>query len=186
MFNVAKAGVLLLCILLALCALCGCANGAKSDASAQEFTAIHEKWEKVIHNDKGYVARIDIGSYVSQPIHSSTATVLNDVTIEQKEQFDSLLEILSNQTVEFKAVPTDLDTYMSYINSKAGKQMVSISFFDSNEQKILKINVYEDSTADIFEPAINPEEEEVWRCTCHAVFNEQIYETIKAEFSSVN
>ena len=67
-FNVAKTGMLLLCILLTLPMLIGCANELLEN---QELVQIAQEWESVIQNENCDIAKIRITSLVVQSPYSS-------------------------------------------------------------------------------------------------------------------
>ena len=191
-FNVAKIGVLLLCILLTLPMLTGCANELleqKDDAviKQEQLEQVEDKWDAVIENKDDYVAKIEISVYITQSMTSSTGMITQDITIDDSNIIDSLLSVLAMPEIEYEPFPSDveqLDQYIDYVNSRAGKETVAISFFDKDGQKILRLLVYEDYLGSMYKPSINPSGYEVWEGVYYLTFSEQIFDLLKSIYDN--
>jgi len=186
-FNVAKIGVLLLCILLVIPMMTGCANESfeqvDTEVDEQELLVqVEKKWNAVIENIDGYVAKIEIAAYVSQSMASSFGVITQDITIEDSNVIDSLLAVFDMPEMKYEPFPSDveqLDQYIKYMNSRAGKETISISFFDKDGQRILRLLMYEDNLGSLYTPSVTSAGDEAWQGVYYVSFSDQIFDLLK-------
>lgn len=183
--NVAKIGVLLLCILLALPMLTGCADEEKK-GSPEKQSVMQDKWRDLLGSEQISVSKIEIGAYVAQPIHSSTAVIVQDIEVNDADHIHMMFDILEQRDVNFYDHAEYIEDYAAYLNSKAGMQMIQITFFDSENQGMIRVNVYADNSGDIFKLALNPGGKEVWRLAYVAEFEQPIFDSVQSYYNLVN
>ena len=183
--NVAKIGALLLCILLALPMLTGCANEEKK-GSPEKQSVMEDEWRDLIGSEQIRVSKIEIGAYVAQPIHSSTAVIVQDIEVNDADHIHMMFDILEQRDVNLYDHTDYIEDYSAYRNSQAGKQMIQITFFDSENQGMIRVNVYADNSGDIFKLALNPGGKEVWRLAYVAEFEQPIFDSVQSYYNLVN
>ncbi len=186
--NVAKIGVLLLCILLALPMLTGCANELREQKDEEEnkqeqLEQIKRKWNEVIHNKTNDVKKIEISVYEEKPNYSSQIQTTTIVEIEDAEQIASIIGILSSHeaTIENSQGEQGDDTYP---NSRTGMEVIAIAFYGDQEQRKLKLKLYEDSVGGIFEPGLYYGQE-VWISSYRVIYEEQIFESLLEIYEAI-
>ena len=196
-FNVAKIGVLLLCILLTLPMMTGCANdvpiiptlngcaGALLEPDETKWEKqelleqVEKKWYAVITNEENLVAKVKITSYIPQPptieFQPSQSEMYDDV-----EQINMIVDLLNDTELEFQNLPSDQESFDAHVSSQYGKETYAIGFYDSQDQKILRLKVNEDNVAEIYEPYSGG-----WKSVCIARFSVSIFDTIKGVFDNL-
>jgi hypothetical protein len=184
-FNVAKIGVLLLCILLTLPMLTGCANEEKK-GSPEKQSVMEDEWRALIGSEQSCVSKIEIGAYVAQPVLSSTAVIVQDIEVNDANYIHMLLGILERRDVNFYDHNDYIEDFSAYRNSKAGMEMIQITLFDSENQGMIRVNVYADNSGDIFKLALNPGGKEVWRFAYVAEFEQPIFDSVQSYYNLVN
>lgn len=184
-FNVAKIGVLLLCILLTLPMLTGCANEEKKE-SPEKQSVMEDEWRALISSEQSCVSKIEIGAYVAQPIHSSTAVIVQDIEVNDADHIHMMFDILEQRDVNFYDHAEYIEDYAAYLNSKAGMEVIRISFFDTENQGIIRVKVYADNTGEIYKIALNPVGEETWRLVYVAEFEQPIFDSVQSYNNFVN
>lgn len=184
-YNVAKIGVLLLCILLTLPMLTGCANEEKKEPTEKQ-SVIDDEWRTLIGSEQTCVSKIEIGAYVAQPIHSSTAVIVQDIEVNDDDHIHMLLDILEQRDINFYDHTDYIEDFSVYRNSKAGMEVIQITFFDSENQGMIRVNVYADNSGDIFKLALNPAGKEVWRFAYVAEFEQPIFDSVQTYYNFVN
>ena len=180
-FNVAKIGVLSLCILLALPMLTGCANELLKN---NDMISIDENWMAVMRNEDNFVYEIDMSVYVQKPLHSSTLSIVQEITIVDQQKIDNIITIIAESDAEYEALENSIDDYMADLNDRMETEVISISFFDIGLQRILRLCIYEDGYATVHKPAINDEGNEVWRHTFNLYFSENTYQMLKSVYDT--
>ena len=183
--NVAKIGALLLCILLALPMLTGCANEEKK-GSPEKQSVMEDEWRDLIGSEQIRVSKIEIGAYVAQPIHSSTAVIVQDIEVNDADHIHMMFDILEQRDVNFYDHAEYIEDYAAYLNSKAGMEVIRISFFDTENQGIIRVKVYADNTGEIYKIALNPGGEETWRLVYVAEFEQPIFDSVQSYNNFVN
>jgi len=147
-YNVAKIGVLLLCILLVLPMMAGCANELREQ---DKEVSIEQRWDAVMQNKDGYVSKIVIVSSVFYPFWSSDVSVLRDRSMENSEEIDQLIGTFRKQEVTFGSMPGEMDGIRAYMESKDSQECMEVLFLDKQENIILGVCIYEDNSAAIVE-----------------------------------
>ena len=147
-YNVAKIGVLLLCILLVLPMMAGCANELREQ---DKEVPIEQRWDAVMQNKDGYVSKIVIVSSVFYPFWSSDVSVLRDRSMENSEEIDQLIGTFCKQEVTFGSMPGEMDGIRAYMESKDSQECMEVLFLDKQENIILGVCIYEDNSAAIVE-----------------------------------
>ena len=183
--NVAKIGVLLLCILLTLPMLTGCADEEKK-GSPEKQSVMEDKWRDLLGSEQISVSKIEIGAYVAQPIHSSTAVIVQDIEVNDADHIHMMFDILEQRDVNFYDHAEYIEDYAAYLNSKAGMEVIRISFFDTENQGIIRVKVYADNTGEIYKIALNPGGEETWRLVYVAEFEQPIFDSVQSYNNFVN
>ena len=181
--NIAKIGLLLLCVLLTLTMLTGCAN--EQNASA-EISEMKEEWNALVSKEQTHVAKIEIGTYVSQPVTSSTAVIVQDIEVIDDNHIHMLLDILEQRDVSFYDHTGYIEDFAVYRNSKADMEVVQITFFDSENQGMIRVYVYADNTGEIYKLALNPVGEEVWRLSYVVEFEQPIFDSVQSYYGLIN
>lgn len=180
-FNVAIIGGLLLCILLVISMLTGCANEEKT---SEELSAIEKEWLILTDKDQTRVSKIEIGAYVTQNTHSSVAVVVQNIEVSGAERINLLLDILKQRDISFY----DPDDYIvddaDYSNSKAGMKTIQIEFLDSDNQEIMKLNIYADNTGKIYKRALNPGGTQSWRLFYIVEFAQPIFDSVQSFYET--
>lgn len=184
MFNVAKAGVLLLCILLALCALCGCANGDETVISKEELKEIEQNWDGVINNETGHITKIELRAYEVQPSYSSTIKPSRGLTVENESSINALLNALDCKKTKWKSMQLQSPEYKEYLNNTYGKQEISLLLYDSQNQLYMRIIVLEDNTGEIYyEPKpLSGTNGYLWDKYYFVTFSDNVYDALETVF----
>ena len=178
-FNVAKIGVLLLCILLTLPMLTGCANELRDNAKE---ASIEERWDAVMQNKDEYVSKIVIVSSVFYPYWSSEVSILSDRSIENTEEVHQVIEMFSHQEVSFDKLPDEMDGIHAYLESKDSQKYMQILFLDKQENIILGVCIYEDNSAAIVEGTTLSDGRTY---TYSANFSSLLFESIEAIYEGI-
>ena len=174
--NVAKIGVLLLCILLTLPTLTGCANELLEN---QELVQIEQEWESVIQNENCDIARIVIWSGEVQPVYSSTRKPSQQLSLNEKEQIDAVIYILSQPDVIWEHSHMDSEELRSFYKSRYGMQEMEFLFLDSDGQEFLRIELFEDNACFVYsQPEIISEGDVRWHKTHRMILSEDIFHSL--------
>ena len=183
-FNVAKIGVLLLCILLVLPMMTGCANELREqknddEIKQEQLEQIEQEWESVIQYENSDIAKIEIVSHVFQSPYSSTIQPSHVVTLVDKKQIDTVINALSNPDVSWKHAPNDSEELGSFYESHYGQQEIEVRFWNSNDQVLLKLNIYEDNTSFICsQPEVISENHVKWHGKYWMIFPEDMFQSL--------
>ena len=175
-YNVAKIGVLLLCILLVLPLMTGCADDL---VEKLELVQIKREWESIIQKENSDIAKIVIISGEVQPVYSSTFQSYHTMTLDEKEQIDAVIKILSEPDVSWEYSSNESEESTSFYESHYGMQEMEFCFFDSDGQAFLKINIYENNECCIYaQPEIISESHVRWHGYYRMIFSEDIYQSL--------
>lgn len=184
-FNVAKIGVLLLCILLVLPMMTGCANELreqKDDAEIkqEQLEQIEQEWGAVMKNENDYVTKIEIRSYTHQPPTVVDIQPSQEKTCTDVDQIAEIIDLFESQEHSFENLPENEESFEAYSTSKYGKKVYAIVFFDSQDQKIMRITIYEDNNVEVYEPYPGG-----WQSVCIVRISKPIFETVKGFFDNL-
>ena len=179
--NAARIGALLLCILLTLPMLTGCANELLEH---DEMLLNEEEWIAVMKNENNFVYEIEMYVYVQKPLHSSTLSVVQEATIVDQQKIDNIITIIAESDAEYEALENSIDDFMADVNDRTEMEAISISFVDIGLQHILRLCIYEDGYATVHKPAINDEGNEVWKQTFNLYFSDNTYQMLKSVYDT--
>ena len=170
---------LLLCILLTLPMLTGCANELRDHAKE---ASIEERWDAVMQNKDEYVSKIVIVSSVFYPYWSSEVSILSDRSIENTEEVHQVIEMFRHQEVSFDKLPDEMDGIHAYLESKDSQKYMQILFLDKQENIILGVCIYEDNSAAIVEGTTLSDGRTY---TYSANFSSLLFESIEAIYEGI-
>lgn len=187
---IAKIGSLMLSAMLALSTLTGCANELREQNDEEEnkqeqLEQIEQKWDMAMENDAGYVAKIEIASYTSQHMLSSTAIVLESKSIENDSQIALIIDLLSEQNISFEEIPRDMEGLTAYKNSKAGMKTLQLDFLDINGQQIIGVELYEDDSMEIWHTEFDSDGSKSQVFTHFANLSTPIFSTVESVYMSI-
>ena len=144
----------------------------------QEFVQIEKEWESVIQNENSDIAQIVINSGEVQSV-DSTLTPWHSMTLDEKEQIDAVIEILSKPDVIWEHPPKDLQESKSFDRSRYGMQAVVLGLLDSDGQVFLRITVYEDNACFILsQPEIISESHVRWHGSYRMILSEDVFQPL--------
>lgn len=178
-FNVEKIRGVLLCIILVLPLLTGCANECLEN---QELVQIEQKWEAVMQNKNNYVAKIEIASYVTHSLWSSEVSVIKYQSIEDPDDISSLIDLLKQQNVVFESIPGDIDGLTTHLETRKDLKTIQLLFLDSEGMIITGMCIYEDNNADIVKG--NTVTDPITH-THFVSFSDQTFQKIQSVYKSV-
>lgn len=145
----------------------------------QKLVQIEKEWESVIQNENSDIAQIVIKSGEVQPVYSSTLKPWHTITLDEKEQIDAVIEILSKPDVIWEHPPKDSKELSSFYESRYGMQEVELLLLDSDGQEFLRITVYEDNACFILShPEIISESHARWHGSYRMVLSEDIFQPL--------
>ncbi len=130
-----------------------CNGGMEEDPTAvgehitPDATDILAKWETITSGDCTEVFKISIGTYTVRPLYSSTSDVIEPVTINDRQEIESIINILAEDNADFELIPSEES--MSYHDACIGKRVITLTFCEADDKEIMHIDVYEDNNADI-------------------------------------
>ena len=145
-----------------------------------ELVQIEKEWESVVQNKNSDIAKIVIKSGEVQSVAtSSTLNPWHSMTLDEKEQIDAVIEILSKPDVIWEHPPKDLQESISFDRSRYGMQAVKLLLLDSDGQEFLRITVYEDNACFILsQPEIISESHVRWHGRYRMVLSEDIFHSL--------
>ena len=176
--NVAKTGMLLLCILLTLPILTGCANELLEN---QELVQIAQEWESVIQNENCDIAKIRMTSLVAQSPYSSELSSAQNIILEDEGRIDAMIDILSNQQVVWDSMPKAVDDFFSYQETRYGKREIVLEFYDVEDRYLLRFCVFEDGFCEVYWDVdlISDTQVNLKKSAC-AVASQDLYRSLEA------
>ena len=92
----------------------------------QELKQIEQQWESTVQNENGELAKIVIVSGVVQPVYSSTIQPSHNINLDEKEQIDAVIKILSEPDVIWEHPPKDSEESTSLYESHYGMQFLRV------------------------------------------------------------
>ena len=146
----------------------------------QELVQIEKEWESVIQNENSDIAQIVIKSGEVQSVAtSSTLNPWHSMTLDEKEQIDAVIEILSKPDVIWEHPPKDLQESISFDRSRYGMQAAELLLLDSDGQVFLRITVYEDNACFILsQPEIISESHVRWHGSYRMILSEEVFQPL--------
>lgn len=144
-----------------------------------ELVQIEKEWESIIQKENSDIAKIVIISGEHQMPYSSTLKPMRAVTIDDEEQIDSVINILSEHDVTWEQMPKGREENKAFINSRIGKQMITFYFFDSNDGIFMKLDVYEDNVCTISSDLeITSQTSMTWHRSCRVNFTNEVFSSL--------
>ena len=144
-----------------------------------ELVQIEKEWESIIQKENSDIAKIVINSGEVQPVYSSTLKPWHTITLDEKEQIDAVIEILSKPDVIWEHPPKDLQESISFNRSRYGMQALDLLLLDSDGQEFLRITVYEDNACFILsQPEIISESHVRWHGSYRMILSEEVFQPL--------
>lgn len=192
--SVYRFGVPILIITLMLSMLAGCAYDAVSGQNSEdlytieseELIQIEQEWDAVLHNKNHDVAKITISSRIHQSMYSSNMNPSSLITVEDAERIQSVIDFFSTHKVTYINMPEGLEDTQAYLNTRYGKKVIKLSFYDSQGKSIMEISVYEDHVGEfMYDPETLSETSMKWNGICRLSFLEQVFTSLEDLCESV-
>ena len=185
--NLYRIGTPILVIILTLSVLVGCAYDAVANQNTEEINTIEpeeliqieQEWDAVLHNENHDVAKITISSRIQQPMYSSSINPSSLITVEDAEEIKLVIDYFSAQETTYNSMPSSLEDMQAYLNTRYGKKVIKIKFYDSQGKGIMEFSVYEDHVGELmYDPEILDETSCKWK-QCRLSFSGEIFTSLE-------
>lgn len=145
----------------------------------QELKQIEREWESIIQKENRDIAKIVIKSGEVQSVYSSTIQPWHSMTLDEKEQIDAVINILSQPDVIWEHPSKDSEELRSFYDSRYGMQAVELMLWNSDGQEFLRIEVYEDNACCVSsQPEIISASHVRWHGNYRMIISEDIFQSL--------
>ena len=182
-----RIGTPILIIILTLSVMVGCAYDAVANQNTEEINTIEpeeliqieQEWDAVLHNENHDVAKITISSRIQQPMYSSSMNPSSLITVEDAEEIKLVIDYFSAQETTYNSMPSSLEDMQAYLDTRYGKKVIKIEFYDSQGKGIMEFSVYEDHVGELlYDPEILDETSCKWK-QCRLSFSGEIFTSLE-------
>lgn len=180
--DTAKIGALLLCMILVIPMLTGCANEL---LQKNEEQVLMEAWQEALDQGGDLFTQIRVQYVNVNPGEDSypveTVTITDEATVRE------VLDVFALSNITWESAETDDSSIDAYTSAISGKDRLSVTFFDAQGNKLKKFTVAENNVGDYHDGWVMEDETTLrWIGFCRLTFTDQTYSTIKGIFDRAN
>ena len=180
--DAARIGALLLCMILAISMLTGCANRLLQKSEEQ---VLMEAWQEVLNDGENLVYQIEIKYVDAEPGKGSYP--VETVMITDSETVKEVRDVFALSNITWESAETDDSSIDAYTSAVSGKDRLSVTFLDAQGNKLKKFTVAENNVGDYLDGWVMEDETTLrWIGFCRLTFTDQTYSTIKGIFDRAN